>query len=396
MALKRDSRRYSKADDSEDTLLSSENPIPTLSRNNRICTVNIDESMMGIGEGRSLDMIQQCAPMLIGEDRSRNDLPWHLLFRGWFDPPGRLQDIKRKVCVPLYEPQGSLAREHIECYSSGKWQGAAQEYAQDGRGIKCRTERASQFLSRLAAGSRAVSATKDTLKAAMEADFRADETAFDGTKDQRSSRLHSQSEINQQVKKCGQTRDVLGRTSESLMRLCTRLEPVAPYDVEDPLHSENRALLNELRNHVMVPIAVREQCGDRCHANRASWNARKTVAASSSPSKQRRSSLPDWRPASATFALVEQNTSGQSELPNAGGETESMKIGALCDTHFNWVDYVSEGTDFLGSADAQARRVPRPARMEWGGSLPDHIPYLAQPVSFHNSRLWPLDEPGYW
>jgi L-alanine-DL-glutamate epimerase-like enolase superfamily enzyme len=46
---------------------------PTFNQSNRIVTVETDSGITGIGEGGSKDMMDQCAPMLIGEDPSRID-----------------------------------------------------------------------------------------------------------------------------------------------------------------------------------------------------------------------------------------------------------------------------------------------------------------------------------
>jgi len=57
---------------------------PTFNQSNRIVTVETDAGITGIGEGGSKDMMDQCAPMLIGEDPSRIDHLWQFLYRGWF------------------------------------------------------------------------------------------------------------------------------------------------------------------------------------------------------------------------------------------------------------------------------------------------------------------------
>src|SRR5215203_4432133 len=45
--------------------------------------------IIGIGEGGSKDMIEQCAQMMIGEDPYRIEHIWQRLYRGMFYPPGR-------------------------------------------------------------------------------------------------------------------------------------------------------------------------------------------------------------------------------------------------------------------------------------------------------------------
>src|SRR5207249_5456135 len=97
-----------------------------------IVTVETDQGIMGIGEGGSKDTVEQCAAMIVGEDPSRIDHLWQMMYRGYFYPAGRekldamgaidlaLWDIKGKALgVPVHELLGGLARNHIECYSTG-------------------------------------------------------------------------------------------------------------------------------------------------------------------------------------------------------------------------------------------------------------------------------------
>ena len=53
------------------------------------------------------------------------------------------------------------------------------------------------------------------------------------------------------------------------VRMCTLIEDLAPFFVEDPLRSENPGALAALRGQVRVPIAVGEQFGDRWDMQRA-------------------------------------------------------------------------------------------------------------------------------
>ncbi len=223
-------------------------PNPTFNQSNRIVLIETDGGITGIGEGGSLDMMQQCASMLIGEDPLRTDHLWQLMFRGWFYPPGReklhalggldlaLWDIKAKVLgAPLYQLLGGLSRDYVECYSSGRWQGNI----------------------------------KDTVKSVMEAGFRCYRTAFDGPNGARSSTFNTHDLIYKEAEKAQEIREALGKSGDWLtdfhtrldmadaIRLCTLLEPFAPYEVEDPLRSENPSALRELRNHVKVPTRGR-------------------------------------------------------------------------------------------------------------------------------------------
>src|ERR1019366_4155451 len=176
--------------------------------------------------------VEQCAGLLIGEDPSRTEHLWQLMFRGHFYPPGReklhalggldmaLWDIKGKALgVPVYQLLGGLSREHIECYSTGVGRGATLQ------------ERA---------------------RAVIEAGFRAYRTAVDmpwsaqggGTL---TGVFHSRQAIDQEVEKARQIREGVGKDGDWLtdvhtrldlpdaIRLCSLLEPFAPFEVEDPL-----------------------------------------------------------------------------------------------------------------------------------------------------------------
>src|SRR5712692_1004953 len=104
---------------------------PHFNQSFHIVTVETDQGITGIGEGGSRDTVQECAEMLIGEDPTRIDHCWQLMFRGRFYPAGRekldaigaldmaLWDIKGKALgVPVHQLLGGPSREHIECYAT--------------------------------------------------------------------------------------------------------------------------------------------------------------------------------------------------------------------------------------------------------------------------------------
>ena len=101
-------------------------------QSSHIVTIETDQGITGVGEGGSKDTIEQCAAMIIGEDPSRIDHLWQMMFRGYFYPAGRekldalgaldlaLWDIKGKALgVPVYDLLGGASRDHVECYSTG-------------------------------------------------------------------------------------------------------------------------------------------------------------------------------------------------------------------------------------------------------------------------------------
>ena len=330
---------------------------PTFNQSNRIVTVETDAGITGVGEGGSKDMLVQCASMLIGEDPTRTDHLWQFMYRGWFYPPGReklhalgaldmaLWDIKGKALgAPVYQLLGGLSREHIECYSTGVGRGTTLQ------------ERA---------------------RAVIEAGFRAYRTALDmpwaseggGTP---TGVFKPHFAVDQEAEKARQIREGVGKDGDWLtdvhtrldlsdaVRLCSLLEPFAPYEVEDPLRSENKAIYRDLRARTKVPIAVGEQFGDRWDINE----------------------------------LVEERLIDYTRvtLPNTGGITEFVKIAALCETHN--VGMIPHGTGpisvaalthtlgvFSGPVLMECSNLPKPA-------------YLPQGADFHNGKLWPRDAPG--
>ncbi len=110
----------------------SPNQRPIFNQSYNVIVVETDQGISGIGEGGSKDTVEQLAAMIIGENPSRIEHLWQVMYRGYFYPPGReklhalggldmaLWDIKAKALgVPLYELLGGLTRDHIECYSTG-------------------------------------------------------------------------------------------------------------------------------------------------------------------------------------------------------------------------------------------------------------------------------------
>ena len=106
-------------------------PVYNGARNNLFVTVDTDEGISGVGEsglsGRELAVIgaiDHFRPLLIGEDATRIEYIWQVLFRGGFFPANRvlcsaisaidiaLWDIQGKALgVPIYRLLGGLARD---------------------------------------------------------------------------------------------------------------------------------------------------------------------------------------------------------------------------------------------------------------------------------------------
>ena len=331
-----------------------ESPVsrPIFNQSFHVVTVETDQGITGIGEGGSRDTVTQCAGLLIGQDPSRIEHLWQLMYRGYFYPPGReklhalgaldmaLWDIKGKALgVPVYEMLGGLSRDHIECYSTG-------------------------FPN---AGS-----LKDTARACVEAGFRAFRTSVAGPAG--TGTFNSRHMVQRTFEQCREIREGVGKDGDwaidyhtrldfaDAVRLSTLLEPLEPYFVEDLVRSENPGVYRTLRPQVKVPIAVGEQFGDRWDINE----------------------------------LIEQHLIDYSRItiPNSGGVTELVKQAALCETH-----YVGLVPHFTGPIATAALvhvcgAFSGPALMEMTGAGPREIPYLPHYLDFRKGKLWPTQRPG--
>lgn len=324
---------------------------PTFNQSDMLVTVETDSGLLGVGEGGSLDMLRQCAAVLIGEDPARIQHLWQLLYRGYFYPAGReklhalgaldlaLWDLKGKALnAPVYDLLGGLTRDHVECYSTNfPWQGSLRE----------------------------------TARACREAGFRAYRWAVadpgDGVFDSRRM-------VEKTVAQSAEIRDGVGADGDwaidfhtrldlaDAVRLCSLIEPLAPLFVEDPLRSENPGTLAALRAQVRLPIAVGEQFGDR-------WDIHE---------------------------LIERHLIDHTRvtLPNTGGITEFLKIAALCETHY--VGMIPHGTGPVSVAALLHTlcALPVPALMEVGGDGLHTHSHLSQGYTFRHGRLWPEERSG--
>ena len=317
-----------------------------------IVTVETDQGVTGIGEGGSRETVSQCAAMIIGEDPFRIEHLWQMMFRGYFYPAGRekldalgaldlaLWDIKGKVLgVPVYELLGGLARDHIECYSTG--------FPSHGN-------------------------LKETARACLEAGFRAFRYATADPPQGESFNSHQM--VRKTYEDCVEIREGVGKGGDwaldyhtrldfpDAVRLSTLIEPLEPYFAEDLIRSENPEVYKELRAHVKVPIAVGEQFGSRWDVN----------------------------------GLIEQQLIDYARvtLPNVGGITEYMKILALCETH-----YVGLIPHFTGPVSEAALvhtcgMFSGPVLMEMVGEGKTSYPHLPECYDFHNGKMWPNRRPG--
>ncbi|MGH9454568.1 MAG: mandelate racemase/muconate lactonizing enzyme family protein [Terriglobia bacterium] len=325
---------------------------PSFNQSFHIVTVETDQGITGIGEGGSPDTVKQCGGMIIGEDASRIDHLWQMMFRGYFYPAGRekldalgaidlaLWDIKGKALgVPVYELLGGLCRDHVECYST-----AFPDH-----------------------GTLAESA-----RACMDAGFRAYRTATADPPPGQAFNSHQM--VRKTYENCVQIRDGVGSGGDwaldyhtrldfaDAVRLSTLIEGLEPYFAEDLIRSENPEVYRELRQKVKVPIAVGEQFGSKWDVN----------------------------------GLIEQQLIDYARvtLPNVGGITEYMKIAALCETH-----YVGLIPHFTGPVSEAAlvhacSAFPGPVMMEMLGDGTRQTSHLPECYDFRNGKMWLNRRPG--
>lgn len=325
---------------------------PIFNQSSHIVTVETDQGITGIGEGGSKDTIEQLAGLIIGEDPSRIEHLWQLMYRHYFYPPGRekvhaqgaldlaLWDIKGKsLGVPVYELLGGRTRDYVECYSTG--------FPKQG-------------------------SVKETARACIEAGFRAFRTGAGSGADD--NVFFARQQVDATLKHCEEIFEGVGADGDwaidyhtrfdyaDAVRLSSLLEPLRPLFVEDLVRSENPELYRSLRQAVRVPIAVGEQFGDRWDSN----------------------------------MLIENDLIDYTRvtLPNAGGITEFMKLAALCETH-----YVGLVPHFTGPV-AEAACVhcvaasSGAAFMEMTGDGSQEYPHLPQVYDFRNGKMWPNERPG--
>ena len=267
---------------------------PLFNQARGIVEIETDGGIIGIGEGGTKDMVEQCAQMLIGADPFRIEHLWQYLYRGMFYPPGReklhglgalemaLWDIKGKALnVPVYELLGGSTREYVECYATGF------------RNSKGATE-------------------YDRAKDCIAAGFRTYRTGPTGGSGETPFDFYEN--VKKTIEHCKRLDDAVGGggkwaidlhtrfDTQDGLKICKEIEKLEPYFVEDIIRSENPAVYKTIRSLTTVPIAVGEQFGDRWDINDMIENR-----------------------------LIDYS---RITLPNSGGLSELKKIASMCETHY--------------------------------------------------------------
>ena len=329
---------------------------PLFNQARGIVEIETDGGIIGIGEGGSKDMIEQCAQMMIGEDPFRIEHLWQNIYRGMFYPPGReklhalgalemaLWDIKGKaLSVPVYELLGGSTREFVECYATGF--SASKGKTEEERARDC-----------IAAGLRTyrIGPTGgngeerfdfyENAKKTIELCKRIDAAVGGGGK--WAIDLHTRFDMTEAIK------------------ICSALEALEPYFVEDIIRSENPGVYKTVRQMTKVPIAVGEQFGDRWDINELIENR-----------------------------LIDYT---RVTLPNTGGISEFKKIASMAETHY--IGMIPHFTGPLSTAalvHALGSSSPSRCMMELAGGEPERPAYFNEDyLLFKNGKLYLNPTPG--
>jgi L-alanine-DL-glutamate epimerase-like enolase superfamily enzyme len=325
---------------------------PLFNQSNMLVTVETTNArLMGVGEGGARDTLEQCAGRLIGKNPFAIERCWQDMYRSWFYPPGRekihalgaldlaLWDLKGKALdAPVYDLLGGMNRNYLECYRTGMPGGGS---------VAERAARAMQQGYRI---------------------FRIDAASRGG------SPFNSRSRVNQIVEDCRACRQGVGPDGDWMidfhqrldypdsLRACRRIEEFDPYLVEDPVRTESFLQdIPRLRRMTSCPLAAGEEWGQR-------WDFHRLVENHD-----------------LDFVRV--------TLPNVGGITEMLKIGALCETHD--IGMVPHFTGPVATAALVHVLGPfvGPVTLEYNyGAEP--VPHLNEFLTFRDGKLWPNRRPG--
>ncbi len=325
-------------------------------------TVETDEGIWGIGESNLtsreeavMGFLSHLRPLLIGQDPTRIEHLWQLMFRSGFFPADRvgasalsaidtaLWDIAGKVHgVPVYQLLGGLVREKVVCYPHNAGEdGSVESLVED-----CQRT--------LAQGYKFVRWGLPTTENILE----------------------PRQALRTATRQCEAVRRVLGDEVEICLDVHTRLDPAdattlcreleayRPYFVEDPLRAEDTNAYRTLRARTGVPLAAGEQFASK-------WEYRQ---------------------------LIEEDLIDYARLdPTLGaGITESKKIAGWCETHYiNLAPHNPNGPVStaaclhlcLAAPNVGVLELPQPT----GSALPDVFPVVPR---FEQGYLLAPTQPG--
>ncbi len=331
-------------------------------RNWLFVTVDTDEGIWGVGESNLtsreeavMGFLNHLRPLLLGQDPTRIEHLWQLMFRSGFFPADRvgasaiaaidtaLWDIAGKVHgVPVYQLLGGLVREKVVCYPHNAGEdGSIAPLVED-----CRQT--------LAQGYRFVRWGLPTADSILE----------------------PRQAVRTALRQCEAVRTALGDEVEICLDVHTRLDPAdattlcreiegyRPYFVEDPLRAEDTNAYRALRARTGVPLAAGEQFAGK-------WEYRQ---------------------------LIEEDLIDYARLDPTlgGGITECKKIAGWCETHYlNIAPHNPNGPVStaaclhlcLAAPNVGVLELPRPP----GSVLPNVFPVVPR---FEQGYLLPPTQPG--
>ena len=339
-------------------------PVFNGQRNNLFVEVDTDAGICGIGDsglsGRELAVmgaLDHLEPLLVGQDPSRIEHLWQVLFRGGFFPANRvlssaisaidiaLWDIQGKALgVPIYQLLGGLVRDRVVCYPHNQVAGDPSDVSRLVESCKRTTDEGWKFVrwglpedGGVLEPSSAVPQALRQMEAVRTALGDAIDICFD---------VHTRLDLPDAV------------------RLCRASEPYHPFFMEDALRSENPGPYHRLRQQTAVPLAAGEQFASK-------WEFRELIEAD----------LIDY---------------ARVDLCIVGGITEARKIAGWCETHYiklathNPLGPVSTAACLqlnLACASFGVQEQPQPP----GSSLADVFP---QQVAWEDGYLLPPTRPG--
>lgn len=218
-----------------------------------VAIVETDEGVSGIGEAGTgqlpaiAGVVETLKPRLIGQDATRIEHLWQLMFRGGFFPGGHilgaavsaidiaLWDLNAKALgVPVHRLLGGKCRDRVPCY--------------------CHI------------GGHQLDGLVESAQAAVEEGWRYVRWGSPQQGDRHEPRVV----IRESIRGMEALREALGDEIEICFDVHARLDPsdaiqlargiehTRPYFVEDPIRSENVQLYRHIRRHVHAPIAAGE------------------------------------------------------------------------------------------------------------------------------------------
>jgi L-alanine-DL-glutamate epimerase-like enolase superfamily enzyme len=333
-------------------------------RNNLFVIVDTDEGVYGVGEsglsGRELAVmgaIEHLKPLLVGQDPSRIEHLWQVMFRGGFFPANRvigsaisaidiaLWDILgKRLGVPIYQLLGGRARDKVVCYPHAQVPGETTDIQGLVDNCKRHVDEGWKFVrwglpldGDLLEPRESVKIALRQLEAVRNAVGEDIELCLD---------IHTRLELPDAV------------------RLCRASEQFRPFFMEDPLRSENPHRYHRLREQTAVPIAAGEQWASK-------WEFREAIE----------DDLIDYC---------------RVDLCIVGGITEARKIAGWCELHgiqlatHNPLGPVSSAACLqfnLACSNFGVQEQPRRP----GTTLTDVVPVQ---VEWADGYLLPPDRPG--